>query len=265
MKTHQHRLAWHLGVLLLTAVQSPRFVGAQTTDEVRGDSLFSHFQNAEALEAYGRAVEEGGTFSAFYKRAMAANELAQDFQADGKKDEAKRMYRGAVEYARSARDAYPEEAGSWFMLAATNGKLAQFSGGKSKVKIGRAVEEYYRKAISLDSTFALAYLAGGIFQREVAQLSWFQRLAAKALFGGVPRGSLDESRRLLQRSLELEPTLLMAHWELAQTYRAMKKPELAEPHLRFVKVLAPRSSEERRIRKKVLTLLPAEDAHTEER
>ncbi len=226
---------------------------AQRSIEQVGDSLYSHFDNVGALDAYRSALANDSSFGVMFKRAVAANELAQDLEAEGDRARAEEMYNTAVDYAVQVRDRYPDEAGSWFILAATTGKLAQFSGGRSKVRIGRAVEEYYRKSLEIDSTYALAYLVGGIFNRELAQLSWIQKLAAKALFGGLPEGDLEQSRAMLERAIELDRTLFMAHWELAQTYEALGMPDRAQSHLRFLRVLSPRSSEEARIRRRVLS------------
>ncbi len=251
-----------LAVASLLVILATPALGQRSLEEV-GDSLYAHFDNTEALDAYRKASELSPSFEVMFKRAVAANDIAQDLQAAGRKDEAEEAFQLAVDYAVEVRDAYPEEAGSWFILAATTGKMAQFSGGKSKVRIGRAVEEYYKKSLSLDSAYALSYMVGGIFSREVSQLNWLQRLAANTLFGGIPDGSLEESRSLLERAIELDPTLFMAHWELAQTLEALDETELANKHRRFLLVLSPRNTEERRIRSKVLEMLPRNTVETQ--
>lgn len=241
-------------LLLVCLLINAPALGQRSFEEV-GDSLYAHFENVGALEAYSKARTATPTLSVLFKTAVAANEIAQDLEAEGRRDEAEEMYRVAIDHAEKLRDAYPEQAASWFILAATNGKMAQFSGGRDKVKIGRAVEEYYTRAITLDSTYALAYMVAGIFNREVAQLSWIQKLAARALFGGVPDGSLEQSQAYLEKALKLDNTLLIAHFELAQTYIALGKPDKADSHLRFLRVLSPRSSEEVRVKARAAALL----------
>ena len=115
-------------------------VCAQQSHEQVGDSLFAHFENVGALEAYSEALARSESFEIMFKSAVTANEIAQDLEAAGDRAAAERTYRAAVALAERLRDIYPDEAGSWFVMAATAGKLAQFSGGKSKVAIGRAVE-----------------------------------------------------------------------------------------------------------------------------
>ncbi|NNE34068.1 MAG: hypothetical protein HKN13_02455 [Rhodothermales bacterium] len=248
-----------LGLVLL--VDTAR---GQRSFEAVGDSLYAHFENVGALEAYSKAGGDAPSLSVMFKTAVAANEIAQDLEAEGKRDVAEAMYRKAIGHAEHLRDAYPDRAESWFILAATSGKMAQFSGGKEKVRIGRAVEEFYTRSISLDSSYALAYMVAGIFNREVAQLSWIQKLAAKALFGGVPDGSLEQSRAYLEKALELDKTLLIAHFELAQTYMALGQRDKADSHLRFLRVLSPRSSEEVRVKRKAAKILASPETNNDE-
>ena len=235
-------------VAIAIAVVQP-VLGQRSLEQV-GDSLYAHFDNIEALNTYEAALEGSSSLSLLFKRAVAANDVAQDLEAEGKREEAEKAFESALEYAEQVRDAHPNEASAWFILAATTGKMAQFKGGRQKVRLGRAVEEYYKKSLALDSTYALAYLVGGIFTREVAQLNWLQKLAARTLFGGIPDASLEESRSLLEKAIELAPTLFLAHWEISQTLEALGETERATEHLRFLRVLSPRNTEERRIRAK---------------
>ncbi len=221
-----------------------------------GDSLYAQFDNEGALEAYESAIDAGDTsLGLLLKRARTANDVAQDAEAAGHEQRARAMFDTAVGYAEHLRNAYPESGAAWFMLAATTGKLAQFQGGKQKVRTGRAVEEYVTKAIELDPNYAPSYLVAGIFRREVSQLNWVQRLAANALFGGVPSGTLEQSKELLRKAISLDRTLLIGHWELAQTCLAMNRPDEAIVHLRQTQILSPQNTEEVRIRERAAATL----------
>ncbi len=212
-----------------------------------GDSLRQVFDNAGALAEYSRlAATHPDAFEVLIRLTQAHNDYAQDLLADGRKKEAEAHFEDAVAMAERMRDLYPERPEPYFFLAATSGNLALFKGGKQKVRIGRAVEAYARMAIELDSTYALPYLALGIFYREVASLSWIQRTFARVLFGGVPRGSREDAVRFLEKAIALDPTLGLAHYELALTYAAMDQPEKALPHLQQAATLKPYTSQDRR-------------------
>ncbi|MDX1429821.1 MAG: hypothetical protein R3282_06015, partial [Rhodothermales bacterium] len=95
----------------------------------------------------------------------------------------------------------------------------------------------------------------GIFNRELSQLNWVQRLAASALYGGVPHGSLETSKEMLRKAIRLQPDLLIAHWELAQTCYAMDRPDEALAHIRYIGKLQPQNTEEVRLKEKAAKLL----------
>ncbi len=213
----------------------------------RGDALQRAFDNAAALDmyrsAYARAPER---FDVLLRMTRAHHDLAQDLLAAGSKTAAEEHFEQAVAFAEQLHARYPDRAETYFFLAATYGNLALFRGGKEKVRIGRAVEEYARQALALDTTYALPYVALGVFYREVSSLNWIQRTFAKVLYGGIPSGTKEDAVRMFEKALALDPSLPLAHYELARTYLAMGRAEAARRHLERVVALPPLTSQDRR-------------------
>jgi tetratricopeptide (TPR) repeat protein len=114
----------------------------------------------------------------------------------------------------------------------TYGSIVRFKGIGDKVDIGKAVEQYARRALELDPEFAYAYMILGIFQREAASLKWYERLVARSVFGQSFEGSFEESERLLRRAIDLEPQNCFAYFELSKTYNAMGQTDRAIEQLR---------------------------------
>lgn len=239
----------------------PFLARAQSPDSTllaRGDALRAAFDNAAALSVYDSLANAyPDDFEVLTRLVQAHNDLAEDLLAEGDKKAAEEHFEQAVALAEQFRDRFPDRPEPYFFLAASYGNLALFKGGKSKVRIGRAVESYAKRAIELDSTYALGYLALGIFYREVAGLSWIQRTFAKVLFGGVPGGSREDAVRYLTRAVALDPTLARAHYELALTVGGMDRKAEALPHLERVLTLAPFTSQDVRNRERARELLTA--------
>jgi hypothetical protein len=82
-------------------------------------------------------------------------------------------------------------------------------------------------------------VALGIYERELAGLGFFARVAARTLFGGVEDTSLGESERLLRRAVALAPASLLARYELGLTLLGMNKKDAAAAELRLVLELLP--------------------------
>ena len=238
---------WLLGVASAWAQGSPAETTypSETVEALlaEGDTLYRQFDNRRALDAYEQAYRlDSARYAVLLRLARTHNDYGRDLLAEQNKDAAEQHFDQAVAYARALEAQYPEEAESYYQVAAAIGNLAVFKGGREKVKIGRAVEQYCRRAIALDATHAMAYVALGIFYREVAGLSGLQRAFAKVLFGGVPGGSMEDAVRMLERAVELEPELLAAHYELAWTYHAMNRPADAAAYWQKVLGLPPKST-----------------------
>lgn len=80
------------------------------------------------------------------------------------------------------------------------------------------MEQYARKAIQLNPRLARAYAVLGIFYREVAGLNWFERAFASTLAYGLPEATYEDSEKMLLKAIELDPSSLFAHYQLALTY-----------------------------------------------
>lgn len=215
----------------------------------QGDAAYDRFENREALTAYEAAYDLDSTrYDLLIRLARTHNDYAQDLQAQNDALAAESHFARAVRYAEALYRHYPDRAPTWFFRAATHGKMAQFRGGREKVRIGRAVQEYAEHALELDPDYALPYIALGVFYRELTHLNWIERMAAQTLFGGLPEGDLMESAAMLERAVALDDSLTSAHFELAQTYNDLDRRDEAILHLQRVLVLPPQNTADMRNR-----------------
>jgi tetratricopeptide (TPR) repeat protein len=213
----------------------------------RGDSLYALFENEAALRAYERGLVADSThFGLLYRLSRTANDFGQDLLATDRRQEADHVMGKATSYAEMMQRHHPDRPETWFQMAATWGNRAIFMGGKDKVRMGRNVEAYANRALELDPDYAYALLALGIFYRELGSLNWIQQTFANTFFGGLPEGGNEKAIRFLSRALEEDPTLVMTHFELAETYRAEGNDELATYHYGRVLDLTPINTEELR-------------------
>ncbi|GAB5518742.1 MAG: hypothetical protein RhofKO_09930 [Rhodothermales bacterium] len=222
----------------------------------RGDAAYATFDNAGALEAYTDAYRLSATdFEVLSRMARTYGDLAQDYLANNQRGTAKETFETAIRYADELMQHHPERAEAYFFQAATRGNLALFAGGKKKVEIGRDVEANIQRALDIKPDYALAYLAYGMFKREVADLSWVQRNVAKLLFGDVPSGSKDEAADLLQQAVQHDPSLTRAHFELAITLEQLGRKQAAIEAMQAALALPDLTREDQRNRERGAVLL----------
>jgi tetratricopeptide (TPR) repeat protein len=61
----------------------------------------------------------------------------------------------------------------------------------------------------------------GIYYRELARLSWFERAFANTFFGKVPDGSFEDSIEMFNKALMINNNMIVATYQLSKTYRAL--------------------------------------------
>ncbi|HTK82622.1 MAG TPA: hypothetical protein VL633_10050 [Bacteroidota bacterium] len=146
------------------------------------------------------------------------------------------LYKQAKAYAsRSVRaDSMNSQAHAW--LAAAIGNIAMFEGGKTKVRLSRAIKKELDVAIRLDPRNDIAYSILGSFYKALGDLSWLEKQLADILLGGLPDGGYKESDVAFKRAIELAPDVIRNHYELGKLY--MSQDRNVEALAEFHKVLS---------------------------
>jgi tetratricopeptide (TPR) repeat protein len=124
-------------------------------------------------------------------------------------------------------------------------------GISEKAKIGKSVEQYALKAIELDPDYSYAYMILGIFYRMAGDLSWFEKLVARTVFGTDFDGTYEQSVEMLRKSIELDPKNIFAYYELGRTFNSMNDDEHARTAYQTVLSMSAQSLRERNLQDEV--------------
>jgi len=196
----------------------------------KGDKYYNSFSNLEALEEYTKAYGlNPKNFEVLMKITRAYNDVGEDYKEQGSAG-TEGYFIKAFEYSEIMKELFPEKGETFFFMAATRGNLALFKGGKEKVKLGRDVEKYARKAIELKPDYGEPHVALGVYYREVANLNWFLKKFAKAFFGGLPDGTNEDSLKMLMKAEQLLPHNVYVQFELGKTYKEIGNKEKMKEH-----------------------------------
>jgi len=216
----------------------------------RGDALYRQFDNRGALREYESAYRAfPNDFVVLARMIRIYNDLGR-LEMDGNEGGKAENFK-AVEYAEQMRKLYPDRAETYFWLALARGSTARFLGISDKAKIGKSVEEYARKAIELDPQYSHAYMILGIFYRMAGDLSWFEKVVARTVFGTDFEGTFEQSVEMLQKSIQLDPTNIYAHYELGRTFAAMERDNDAIQAYQHVLAMQPQCLREQRLQLEV--------------
>ena len=224
---------------------APLKIPAQEIPELlrRGDEHFSRAETREALPFYLRAYALGPGESRTLTRLIRTYSdlgwlhLHADTTSEG-------YYRQAAHYADTLLALNPSLPAAHFWEAMTKGSLIPFGGVHEKLRLGKLVRAEAQETITLDSTFALAYIILAIFERESARLSWFERTVANVIFGGELHGSFEASEAYLARAVKCDSANSYAYYEMYWTYLAEGRRNAAAESLRRVLAIPARSQRE---------------------
>ncbi len=110
---------------------------------------------------------------------------------------------------------------------------------QTKVNYSRRLKEETERAITLDPKLDLAYHMLARWHYEVAEMNFLLRGIAKLVYGGLPKGTLEEARTQFERAIALAPKRIIHRHQLAQTLLALRKQPEAVLQLQECLALAP--------------------------
>ena len=201
-----------------------------------GDSLYLQFKINQAFNYYQKAYEfKPQNYYSLLNIVKIYNAVGELKRKDHKQDEAKEDFSRAIDYSEKFISSFPDSSLSYTYSAISYGNLARLTGGKERLNYAKKIEEYAKKAVQLDSNNAIPYIILGAYYREIGRLSWIERIFASILYGSVPDGTFEDSKKMLKKALSINPNIITANFQMALTYRALENIEKEKEY--FQKVL----------------------------
>jgi tetratricopeptide (TPR) repeat protein len=221
---------------------------AQTYAELvaQGDSLTDALEPVAALEAYRRALWiDSSRADAMWRFARAQGDVAKQL-SDRSRDRRDSLYAEAWSWATRAIYADSSNPEGWFQQSVSLGRLSRTKGGRERVRFADKIYEAALITVELDSLHDGAYHVLGAWHAEIERLSGMTKFFARTLFGAdfMGRASWDSAVVYLERSVELKPSHLYHHLELAQVYIDLERYPEAREQLELVLALPPTSDVE---------------------
>jgi tetratricopeptide (TPR) repeat protein len=204
-----------------------------------GSDASSVIEQADRLETAGeyekaialsQSVQAGREADVLWRISRAYSDMGDEAPEDRRAA----LFDRAIEYGRKGVEAAPRSADAHAILAVALGRKALYASAKEGVRISKEVKAECERAIALDPGNFLAHLVLGIWHREVADLGFVERAAAKIFYGGLPDATLRGSAGNLERAVYLQPDSLRARYELGVTYWEMGEKEKARTEMEGV-------------------------------
>ena len=214
-----HGTIWGVILLVVLIATGANLAQADPLSECQAHYIAGDLEASRAA-AETALAQDPDSYEATWKLARVLIDLGN--KTDEKK-ERQRLYEEAEALARRAVALRESDTWGHHYLAAAVGKLAIFHGGKTKIKLSKEVRDEAQRAIELDPENDKSHHIMGRWNREVANLSALKKLAAKIIYGGIPKGASNEKAvEHFQRSIALAPEHVNHHLELGITFLRMK-------------------------------------------
>lgn len=235
MPARRLRSAATLLIALLLGAAGP--LPAQTVEDHlgAGDELSARFDDAGALAEYERALAlNPGHFEALWKAARARMVLGDrvEYEQTDRRERRRVEYEAGYSLVRKAMAVRPGDPDATYLNAALLGRLANYRSRAQQVALARTIKSDLETALKLDPENDMAWHALAYWHLTLAGLSGTVRFLGGVIYGRLPKASLDEAVKGFQTAVSLNPDYGNHHIQLARTYAAQKKPELAKEELR---------------------------------
>lgn len=180
----------------------------------RANHYYEQYRYRQALPLYLEVIEtEPDHFWALCRAGYLYGKLGKLFK---EKNKQKKYYDKLMELARRAYFIDPDHAESNFVMAWAFGGVALVSGARDRVKAAREIKRFLDVALEKDPRHDRAWYLLANWNFKVANASFFERTAARMLFGGLPKGVTNgDAVDAYRKAIGLRPDSLLYRYELA--------------------------------------------------
>lgn len=221
-----------------------------------GDLCYKRFDNVRALAFYRGVHEQCPTL---YEGVMKMTRALLDHGEDLNTTQSDTFFIQSLRYADTMQRYYPDSGQAYFLKALAAANFVRLKSKRQRFTYASIIFSNVNKSIELMPSFSPGYVLLGVYYREVASMRALDRLLARMFLGRIPEGTLDDSRRVLEKALGLSRQNIGAHLELAKTEIAMHNVKRAIELLKETDTLpaqwhgdAAMKKEERRLLEKLV-------------
>ncbi len=185
-----------------------------------GDSRYAVFDYEGAYRAYMKGMpSDSSSAELWWRVSRSLSDRGTRALFDGREEKARPAFEEAVLAARKSTALAPDAPEGHLRLSIAIGKVALLESGKERLRLAKEVRAEAERAVLLDHGSAGAYHVLGRWNRGIAELSFFERTAAKVAYGGLPEGAtMNNAVTYFEKAIELEPDVANHRLELGRTY-----------------------------------------------
>lgn len=192
----------------------------------RASEQIENANETDALELFKQILEQDSIqFDALWNTSVLYGQRGKRSEDSSARES---HYNRSNRYADRCLEHHPQKAPCHFAKALIIGRLSEDEGTRERLKQSIEVKAHADKAIELNPDFSRTWHLLGVWHTKVANLSRFERIAVRALFGKIPEGASNQkAEEAFKKAMELNPGNILVHLDFARFYIETDEDEKA--------------------------------------
>ncbi|HRJ28917.1 MAG TPA: tetratricopeptide repeat protein [Cyclobacteriaceae bacterium] len=207
---------------------SPGYAQYANTFE-EGLALEKAFKTEQAFEKFEAVIKENPNHLKAYTHASRMLSNMGGRLPKSQLEEKRKLLEKARKYAEKSIELSPADPDARLAHIISLGLLSEISRNpREKVLDAKLIHGEAKKIIELDSLYGEAYFVLGKWQLELSRLNWFELMACKLLFGGLPEEiSKHAALQYFNKALTINPNSILYLFGQASAYADLGEKEKA--------------------------------------
>lgn len=214
------------------------------------------FEANEALKLYDLLIKFKDSKNAdlLWRLARASREVGELNETSAARK--KELTFDAAGYAKLGAECNPNNGPAHKWIGITLSGVGDYEGNKKKINDAYVIKEEFEKAIKINPDDGGSMHLLGQWCVTIADMPWYIRKVASAIFGTPPESSYEEALEWFTKCENSKvPSFSRNHLWIGMTYNKMGKKEEAKEWLTKCKDYEPQKDEEKRQQEEAIALL----------
>ena len=204
-----------------------------------GSEKFDSGYEEESLVLFLRVLEaDNKNYDALWNISIIYSRIGYRLDSKSEKEE---YFQKAKSYAEKAKEYHSDKGKSYYVYAVALGRLTNKMSTRDRIRAAHDIKENVEKAIELEPDYAPFWHLYGVWHSDVANVSRIERMAARFISGGVPRGSNEKAEEYLKKAIEMDEERILFRMDLARHYAEVGENEKAVEVLEKIREMKART------------------------
>jgi FimV-like protein len=226
------RLLALMVLILFFSVHSPAMAqyGDLTSEEIEellevAAEKFDKGDEEESVELFLKVLEADSiNYDALWNISILYSRMG--FRLD-RESEMKEYFEKAKKHAEKAKEYHPDKGRPYYVYAVALGRMTDLMSTRDRIRAAHDIEENVKKAAEIEPDYAPVWHLYGVWHSDVANVSRVERIAARFISKGLPRGSSEKAEEFLKKAIQMDENRILFRMDLARHYIEVGEKEKA--------------------------------------